>query len=162
MLKTKDCSTILIFLIAILMTGVACSEQTASTPAPEKYSYEWWGEELHSERTSSNLTWGDGSNWIDGKSHIHPELPLPVGEYVGDRLTCAQAEILTMVSFPPGYDIDTWHTRADAEDIADKWLLREIATLYGDEVVRDVSIQPQRLADDRNSFWDEVCGGSMR
>ena len=158
--------------LMILAIALGCSESPASpstptalpptpTPPPAEGSYIWWGEELHSPR-SPGLKWGDSSNWIDGRSHLEPELPLEINEYIGPNLTCAQAEIIIMVTFPPEYDIDTWHTRSDWEKIADEWDRRQAILLYG-EIVKSFSKRGlTQLRNNRYASWDRSCGDTMR
>ena len=65
------------------------------------HDYVAWGEQANYGR-DDGFTWKDGSSWGDGISDKAPDLPLVEGQSPDAVLTCAQEEVLWLMTFPDG------------------------------------------------------------
>ena len=121
---------------AIKATNFAPQYDNVPIPTPTAYAsvqdhYHWEGQNLHLERSDPSLKWGDGSSWVDGKSHMYPNLPLNLNESIGSNLTCAQYEVLGSMDYPAGIDQTTWMLEPNYMEITIEMGIRRI---YGEDV----------------------------
>ena len=128
------------------------------TPTPNPTTlqgrYRAEGEALHAARPPE-WRWADGSHWLDGFSHEFPTIPLKAGELRSESMSCIQAEALELAIFPHDIaDSDTWHTQANASEIALEWETRHARMLYGDS--------PRRIQWLNQVSFADWCGEGMQ
>ena len=83
--------------------------------------YDAWGQQTNFQR-DHDFMWKDRSNWHDGKSRLAPNLPLPTSQHPTGTLTCAQEEVLWLMTFPKTERLlraDT--TQAERDRATQRW-----------------------------------------
>lgn len=157
----KPSSSLSLALAGFLLLLLACTspgepnflENPTLTPTELERAYHESGESLNAAR-SPNRKWADGSNWLDGVSHLLPTLPIAEGEFIRDNLTCTQAEALLMAAFPLGADIETWHMEPNSDEIGDAWEYNHATLIWGNH--------PDALEWYQRENFGDTCGNLMR
>lgn len=92
------------FMTLVLAVSAGCvqgpiPDESTQLPGWYRTRFKEWGVEYNQHR-DSNFRWRDGSRWRDGVSHESPTFPLDEGESIGTAMTCAQEEIVWVITFP--------------------------------------------------------------
>ena len=135
----------------MLLSGMAAACSPGGLWAPEGLywtQYDGWGNQLKQHR-SETFVWRDGSDWTDGISSIPPDLPLPQNSTLSESMTCAQEEVLIMMTFPNDANPEDWYLQANAEAINLRWHAAFVSLVWGDTKA------PERLI--QTPFWRR-CG----
>ena len=95
--------------------------------------YEAWGQQTNFQR-DAHFTWHDGSSWHDGKSQLPPDLPLTPKQSPQDKMTCAQEEILWLMTFPASERLSPSGTeQAEQNRITRRWETAFAAKVWNEQ-----------------------------